>query len=409
MKEFWTLPKQLKLGELLRFVSIVVGSSIFPFMTIYYVKYFGTLITGILTIIVSIAAFLGSLYGGHLTDSIGRKKMILIGLSGAAVGWLISILSNIPGHISPWTTFLGFLVIEIFYGLYSPAYDAMLIDLTDETNRRFVYTIGYWFVNMAVMFGAGISGLFYDHYFIELMAVDCAITILIFICVWLYFSETKSQDVQFDHGVGLKDTFKNYGEVLKDRPFLLYTIASILSVVVWMQVDNLLPVTLALYFKPVHIFGVTITSTKMLSLAVFTNTILIVFLMTTVNKLTKKMALRPQLILGTLVFSFGMLLAFSFHEFYLILLSVVIYTVGEMINVPASQVLRVDMMDDNKVGSYSGFVAMAQPLGNILAGGLVSLYYFTGLLGVQIVFVVITFLGLFLLISSIKMKLGNQK
>ncbi len=76
-----------------------------------------------------------------------------------------------------------------------------------------------------------------------------------------------------------------------------------------------------------------------------------------------------------------------------------------MINVPASQVLRADMMDENKIGSYSGFIAMSQPLGSILASSLVSLSYFTGRLGVQIAFIFISGLGLSLVAYSAHQKL----
>ncbi|EZK54845.1 hypothetical protein Z496_01472 [Streptococcus pyogenes ABC020054973] len=79
-------------------------------------------------------------------------------------------------------------------------------------------------------------------------------------------------------------------------------------------------------------------------------------------------------------------------------------TFGEMINVPASQVLRADMMDHSQIGSYTGFVSMAQPLGAILASLLVSVSHFTGPLGVQCLFVVIALLGIYFTVVSAKMK-----
>ncbi|BBE41416.1 hypothetical protein FGCSD_2191 (plasmid) [Streptococcus dysgalactiae] len=70
--------------------------------------------------------------------------------------------------------------------------------------------------------------------------------------------------------------------------------------------------------------------------------------MTIVNKLTEKWKLLPQLVIGSLLFTLGMLLAFTFTQLYAIWLSVVLLTFGEMINVPASQVLRANMMDHSK-------------------------------------------------------------
>ncbi|MCC9831767.1 MFS transporter, partial [Streptococcus agalactiae] len=135
----------------------------------YYVQYFGNLVTGILIIITQLSGFVATLYGGHLSDAIGRKKVVIVGSLLATIGWAITIAANVPNHITPHLTFVGILIIEIAHQFYFPAYEAMTIDLTNEQNRRFVYTIGYWLVNIAVMLGSGIAGIFYDHHFFELL------------------------------------------------------------------------------------------------------------------------------------------------------------------------------------------------------------------------------------------------
>jgi len=62
------------------------------------------------------------------------------------------------------------------------------------------------------------------------------------------------------------------------------------------------------------------------------------------------------------------------------------------------------MMDQGKIGSYTGFVSMAHPLGAILAGLLVSLSHFTGAVGVQMAFIVIAVSGIYLIVLSATMK-----
>ena len=404
MKDFFKLPKDIQIRQLVRFITITLGSSIFPFMAMYYTTYFGTFWTGLLMMVTSLTGFVGSLYGGHLSDAIGRKKVVIIGSIGSTIGWLFTIIANVPGHPFPWITFVGILLVELSSAFYAPAYEAMLIDLTDASNRRFVYTINYWFINIAVMFGAGISGLFYDHYFWELLIALFIVNLGCFFIAYYKFGETKPADQQFEHQTGIVGTFKNYRQVLDDKAFLVFTLGSILFSCIWMQMDNYVPVHLKLYFQPTAIFGYTITSAKMLSLMVLTNTVLIVTLMAFVNKLTEKWDLLQQLIIGSLVFSFGMLLSFSFNQFIWIWIAVLIFTVGEMINVPANQVLRAEMMDQSKIGSYTGFISMAQPLGGILAAFTVSISHFTGRLGVQIAFIIIATLGLYLIVLSAKMK-----
>ncbi|MGT2933687.1 MDR family MFS transporter [Streptococcus catagoni] len=404
MKEFFKLSKDLQIRQLVRFITITLGSSIFPFMAMYYTTYFGTFWTGLLMMVTSLSGFLGTLYGGHLSDAIGRKKVVVIGSIGTSTGWLLTICANLPGHVFPWLTFSGILLVEISTCFYGPAYEAMLIDLTDTNNRKFVYTINYWFINIAVMFGAGISGLFYDHYFLELLIALFIVNVACFAIAYMKFSETKPKDQTFDHDIGVLGTLLNYKEVFKDKAFVIFTIGSILFSCIWLQMDNYVPVHLKLSFEQCQILGYSITGAKMLSIMVFTNTFLIVTLMTLVNKITEKWSLKSQLIIGSLIFTIGMLLAFSFTHFTGIWISVVLFTIGEMINVPANQVLRADMMDQRKIGSYTGFISMAQPLGAILAGLLVSLSHFTGQLGVQLMFIFIAGFGLYFIVIAAKIK-----
>lgn len=403
MKEFFKLPKQLQWREELRFLSIVLGSAIFPFMSMYYVQYFGAFITGLLVIVTQAVSFLGILYGGHLSDSIGRKKVTDIGNFGVLIGYLLTLFANLPGRILPLLTFVGIFIVEVMSNFAHPAYEAMLIDLTNEKNRRFVYTINYWLINVAVMLGAGIAGAFYDHHFFELLLVMTAIAAFTFIIMYFKFEETRPLDFVFEHGKGILSTFKNYGDVVKDKAFMVYTAGTVLFTCVWTQIDNYIPIHYKTVYQTTELFGFEITGAKLLSLAVLINTVMIVFLMTTVNRLTESMKLIPQLVTGSVIFATGIFAAFSFKSLIPILLAAVVYTIGEMINVPASQVLRAKMMDENKIGSYSGFISIAQPLGAILAGAMVSLSGFTGAIGVQIVFIIIATLGITLVVKSAKM------
>lgn len=404
MREFFQLPKQIQVRQFVRFITITLGSSIFPFMAMYYTSYFGAFWTGILMMVTSFTGFIGTLYGGHLSDAIGRKKVIMLGSVVSTLGWLLTILANAPKMVLPWLTFVGILLVELASSFYAPAYEAMLIDLTDDSNRRFVYTINYWFINIAIMLGAGISGLFYDQYFLELLIVLLIINIVCFGIAYRYFGETRPEHYRFEHGVGILAGLANYRQVFEDRAFVLFTVGTILFSSVWLQMDNYVPVHLKLYFEETDVLGIHLTSSKMLSLMVFTNTLLIVLLMTLINRLTAKWRLLPQLVIGSVIFAFGMLLSFTFTGFFAIWCSVVVFTIGEMLNVPANQVLRAEMMDQSKIGSYTGFISMAQPLGAILAGLLVSLSHFTGQVGVQLAFVLIACVGLYVIVLSAKMK-----
>ena len=61
MQDFMALDRNLKLRSLTVFLTVLLGSSIGPNVTVYYVEYFGAFITGFLLIAVSVAGFIAGL------------------------------------------------------------------------------------------------------------------------------------------------------------------------------------------------------------------------------------------------------------------------------------------------------------------------------------------------------------
>lgn len=406
MKEFFALPKQLQLREAMSFVARILESAIYPFMAMYYVHYFGAYWTGILMMVTKILGFWVGLYGGHLADVWGRKKVIDWGNGLVFLGYSLMTLANIPGHVLPLLTFVGILLAESAGTFAWPAIDAMIIDLTDDSNRRFVYTIHYWFINVSVMLGAGIAGLFYDQYFLGLLLVLTLISLINWYLAWRYFHETKPALVLSEHSSSILDSFKSYGQVFGDKIFLLYTLGLMLNNIVWQQIDTYLPVHLKESFTNLVFYGQTITPAKMLSIMVFANTILIVLFMTLMNRLTKPLKIIPQLFLGGLIFAAGVLVSLIAHDFWILILAASFYTIGEMIYIPASQVLRADIMDEEKLGTYSGFVSMARPMAAVIAGGMVSLGAKAGSAAVYAIYVPAAILALVLMARAAKL---NEK
>ena len=74
-RQFWVI-----VGS--NFIDHVGGALIFPFFALYITKKFGVGMTevGLLFALFSVTDMLGNMIGGALTDFLGRKTMIIMGL-----------------------------------------------------------------------------------------------------------------------------------------------------------------------------------------------------------------------------------------------------------------------------------------------------------------------------------------
>ncbi len=108
MSDFFKLDRNIQLRIVMMFITIAIGSSVGPNMTIYYVDYFGPFVTGILLVAVQVAGFIAGLYGGHLADTWGRKRVMIGGIAVMTVGYILAAAMNSPLYINPYLTFLVF-------------------------------------------------------------------------------------------------------------------------------------------------------------------------------------------------------------------------------------------------------------------------------------------------------------
>jgi DHA1 family multidrug resistance protein B-like MFS transporter len=401
MSEFMALDRNLKLRTLTVFLAVLLGSSIGPNMTIYYVEYFGAFITGFLLIVVSVAGFIAGLYGGHLADVYGRKWTMLVGSAFLIAGYAIAMLMNSPWMTQPYITFFGFLLANIGGSLMDPAEQAMMIDSSTLANRRFVYSLIYWVINIAVMVGAAVGGWFFKEYLFELL-LGLLIVALINTAI-IKFGMTETLLKRPETSSSVWQAVKSYAAVFSDRRYIIFLLGGVMGTVIFTQPDYYLAAHLGESFHQVSLFGVQIYGQRMLSIMLVVNTVMIVLMMTAFNRLTERWSLLKGYSVGIVLQGFGFAVSFVLQDFWPLFMAAVVLTIGEMINVPASQTMRADMMNPAQLGAYSGAFAAARPLGTVIAGGMVTLSHFIGSAGVALTLVLITILAVVLTATAYRM------
>ncbi|CAC97379.1 TPA: MDR family MFS transporter [Listeria innocua] len=376
---FKELHPNIRARILIQFLSKIIGSMIFPFMAIYFSMEINSKVAGILLMINVLAQFLAGMYGGHLADIIGRKKLMVAGELLKVFAFLGMVLCNSPVFHSPWITFVMLLLIGVAQGLINPAGEAMLIDVSTPENRSFMYSVSYWANNLSMMIGIIVGGWFFIDYLFPLLV---ALFIMSFVTAWLtisLISETLKQKAVLKKGsYGLVGMLKNYGQVLHDCRFLLYTLGGIAVMSIEFQRSNYISVRLAEDFQALLVhFGplgnITLNGVQIVSVLTAVNTLFIVLFTVPVARFVTKRAQQPIMYVGFTLFAIGFAVCAFANNLAVLLLATAVLSIGELLYVPTRQTILAAIVDDNRRGAYMAFNGIIFQIGKMI--GSVSLVF----------------------------------
>jgi len=370
---FRDLHRNIKIRIYTSFLSRVVGSMVFPFMAIYFTKELNAVYAGILLLIQVIVQFIASLYGGYLADSVGRKKMMVLGEWMKVLTFVGMILANSPLFTSAWITFFMLLIMSISAGLINPAAEAMLIDVSTKESRALMYSINYWAVNLSIMLGLMVGGWFFETHFFGLLISLMAIS---FVTLWMtkaLIQETyKAVPVkEAEKSFGFKPIIESYRAVIQDLPFVLFTLGGIAILSIEFQRNNYISIRLAkeIHTHVISLWGnvhITLNGVKLLSLLTVENTLIIVLFTALITKWLKSKSEQTIMYLGFLLFGLGYsVLAFTTNS-VILFVAVIVLSIGELLYVPTRQSLLADIVDDSRRGAYMAFNGFVFQIGKIV-------------------------------------------
>ena len=362
------------------FIDRLGGSMLFPFFAFYITKRFdvGLSEVGVLFLIFSITSFIGSFSGGALTDRFGRRKMIIFSLVASSLSTAAMGLVN---------TLEGFFIIGFVSGLFTdvggPAQQAIIADVLPEEKRAQGFGIIRVTFNLAVVFGPILGGLVAARSYLALFLIDAVISIISAIIVYITIPETKPAPHEHEVPETFGQTLAGYGRVLRDRIFMIFILASMLSAFVYMNMN----VTLGVFLRDTY--GIPEDGyAYILSI----NAAMVVLFQFWITRRIEK---RPPMLimaLGTLLYAVGFAMYGFVSTYALFILAMVIITVGEMLVAPVGQALVASFAPEQMRGRYNavfGNLAWGVPfaIGPWLAGLIVDnidpnwLWYACGIVG----------------------------
>jgi MFS family permease len=361
------------------FVDRLGGSLLFPFFALYITQKFDVGMTqvGVLFAIFSLSSFIGGFPGGALTDRFGRKGIIIFSLLATSLSTLLMGFVN---------EFQFFLIVAFISGIFTdvggPAYEAVFMDMLPEEKRASGFGIRRVAFNLAIVIGPVIGGFVAARSYLALFIIDAVISGIVALMVFFLIPETKPAAEPGDKQETTSESFAGYLKVLRDGRFIAFTLVSLLT---WMVYMNMVT-TLGVYLRDQY--GVTESGYGTI---IAINAAMVVLMQFPITRRAERKPPMLMMALGAFFIAAGLALYGFVETFWWFAVAITILTIGEMIAIPISNALVAHFAPEEMRGRYNFIYGMswgiAFAVGPYLAGRVMDnydpnlLWYMCGLIG----------------------------
>ncbi len=335
---------------LLAFATLInrSGTMVIPFLALYMTKGIGVTVSeaGLVLTFYGAGALVTAPFVGKIADKIGALRVMKISL--ICTGVMLFFYPFITSYYLILAyTFLWSVIGEAF----RPANLSLISNETEPEQRKTAFALNRLAINLGMSIGPVIGGFLSQINFHLLFYIDGLTSVLA--GIFLIFSNFETKQIalsDFDKETS-KEELKPVRNVsiLKDHRFLLFMITLILVNIVFFQHIGPMPIFLVddLGFQQ-STFGVLMA----------VNTILIIFIEVPLNNMMANWDDRTASAVAALLCGIGFgAMAFA-DSFFAIVLTIIIWTFGEMIFFPAATSYTSAISPPDRRGEYMGYFQM---------------------------------------------------
>ncbi|KML05179.1 MDR family MFS transporter [Rossellomorea marisflavi] len=348
-------PQNIKVRMIASFFNRAVSSAVMPFMALFFATEMSKVWAGMFLISTVIIGFIVNLIGGYVSDRFPRKGVLLVTSWLNAACFLLMTVSLFPEE--KWIiVFAGaYILFIITSSLGRPAMHAIIIDSTTPENRKAVYALDYWLINLSMAIGAALGGLLYLHHKQELFIMLTVTSTIIPIAYGIWLKDEFKGFLEKKHKNVLVDLINNYRIAFKDSAFVKVVAGTTFILAAEFSLNSYIGIRLAEEFRSVTVGGFEIAGVRMLSFLNIENMLLVVCLTFFINRWTDKVSKQKGILIGLLIYGLGYAVVTSANTWYVLILFNLIATIGELIYSPIRNAEQANMIPEDKRGSYSAF------------------------------------------------------
>ena len=314
-----------------------IGGVIRPFLAIYLtgVRHRSVAEVGLLLGCIGLGGLAAQPVGGHLSDRLGRRRVLIGALLASAAAALC-----LGQARSTWALALFCVVNGFCADLYRPPSSAAVADIVKPADRVRAYGLLFWAANAGFAAAAVIGGIAANISYSSIFVIDAATTLAFAAVIWLRFPETQHAEQREQARAS-----SGFREVLRDRVMLAVVGCVIASATVYMQVDSTMAVVMRRHGIEPALYGAIIAL----------NGIIIVVCQPWAVTVTARVARVPVLSASAVVMAIGFALTRVCGGSVLAYaLTLVIWTLGEVMQAGLFATIVGDLAPPHLRGRYMG-------------------------------------------------------
>ena len=260
LTQYRGLPRQIYIICFARIVTSM-GAFIFSMNSLLMTSVLGLseVATGYVMVLLAVCDIAGALVGGKLSDKYGRKNVILIAM---AVETVALILGGI--YVRHLIVIFFEAVVMTCFSMFFPVIGALITDKTGGGKREESFSLLFLCINVGYSMGQVIAGAIFYNYTEWIFWGQGIATVLTMILLGLFVRDDyvplikRNKEgqagsiisVQEDNGErsSINENKNLVSLVLKDKPLVLFLIASLFFGYAYTQVSYMMPLQFSGYF-----------------------------------------------------------------------------------------------------------------------------------------------------------------
>lgn len=332
---------------------------VIPYLTLFLLNefdYSGVQIGAILSTL-AFSGLLMSFFVGPYIDKFPKNKVILTGLSGYLACYI---------YFPFIDQYVGFIVFAVLLGMsqsiVEPTYRVLLSLYTEPENRRLIFNIRYFLINISAAV-APLTSVYFQRFGLENIFFGVGFIFLVNIITFMVLFKKYPMEIPAASS-SKSSIFQSFHVFKKDYAFSIFVLALIFITFGYSQFDS----TFSQYLGKTFDAELAVTYFSWL---ITTNAITVLIIQYFVYKLGERISTTSSLMIGSGMLSIGLLIFGQSPNIIVLIVAMIIFTAGEVLVFTMVDIHIDSMCEDHEKGTYfalTGVKSVGRIIGPSLGG-----------------------------------------